>query len=48
MDVRLQHTDVRTDEDIARAARTLLHWTVGLKREAVLAGLREGIVCVPL
>jgi hyperosmotically inducible protein len=35
MNVRLHHTDVRTDEDIARSVRTILHWTVGSSEESL-------------
>jgi hyperosmotically inducible protein len=35
MNVRLHHTDVHTDADIARAVRTILHWTVGLSEESL-------------
>lgn len=44
MDVRLHHTDVRTDEDIARAVRTILHWTVGLSEESVKVQVEKGWV----
>ena len=44
MDVRLHHSDVRTDEDIARAVRTILHWTVGLSDESVKVQVEKGWV----
>jgi hyperosmotically inducible protein len=44
MHVRLHHTDVRTDEDIARAVRTILHWTVGLSEESVKVLVEKGWV----
>jgi hyperosmotically inducible protein len=44
MDVRLLDTDVRTDEEIANAVRTILHWTVGLGEEAVKVQVEKGWV----
>ncbi|MBB5462364.1 BON domain-containing protein [Paraburkholderia sp. Cpub6] len=44
MDVRLLHTDVRTDEDIAKAVRTILRWTVGLSEESVKVQVEKGWV----
>lgn len=44
MDVRLLHTDVRTDEEIANAVRSILHWTVGLSEEAVKVQVEKGWV----
>ncbi|RKR38566.1 BON domain-containing protein [Paraburkholderia sp. BL17N1] len=44
MDIRLLHTDVRTDEEIANAVRTILHWTVGLSEEAVKVQVEKGWV----
>lgn len=44
MDVRLPHTDVRTDEDIAKAVRTILRWTVGLSEELVKVQVEKGWV----
>ncbi|BAX63351.1 OsmY domain-containing protein [Burkholderia stabilis] len=33
--VHLPNDDVRTDEDIANAVRSVPHWTVGLQDDAV-------------
>ena len=44
MDVRLLHTDVRTDEEIANAVRSIMHWTVGLSEEAVKVQVEKGWV----
>ena len=44
MDIRLQHTDVRSDEDIANAVRTILRWTVGLYEDAVKVQVERGWV----
>ncbi|MGF6812991.1 osmotically-inducible protein OsmY [Paraburkholderia sp. Clong3] len=44
MDVRLLHTDVRADEDIAKAVRTILRWTVGLSEESVKVQVEKGWV----
>jgi hypothetical protein len=41
MNIRLLHTDVPTDEDIANAVRTILRWTVGLYEDCQGSG-REG------
>ena len=42
--IRLPHTDVRTDEDIANAVRTILRWTVGLSEAAVKVQVEKGWV----
>jgi len=44
MEVRLPHGDVRTDEDIANAARSILHWTVGLTESSVQVQVEKGWV----
>ena len=44
MDIRLQHADVRTDEDIANAVRTILRWTVGLYEDVVKVQVEKGWV----
>ncbi|HEX8029759.1 MAG TPA: BON domain-containing protein, partial [Vicinamibacterales bacterium] len=44
MEVRLLHTDVRTDEEIANAVRAIMHWTVGLSEEAVKMQVEKGRV----
>src|SRR5579864_6899313 len=44
MDVRLPHGDVRTDEDIANAVRSILHWTVGLTESSVKVQVEKGWV----
>jgi hyperosmotically inducible protein len=44
MDIRLLHTDIRTDEEIANAVRTILHWTVSLSEEAVKVQVEKGWV----
>ncbi|WMY10859.1 BON domain-containing protein [Paraburkholderia phenoliruptrix] len=44
MSVRIAHTDVRTDEEIASAVRTMLRWTVGLSEEAVKVQVEKGWV----
>jgi hyperosmotically inducible protein len=44
MDVRLLHTEVRTDEEIANAVRSIIHWTVGLSEEAVKVQVEKGWV----
>ncbi|AFT89014.1 BON domain-containing protein [Paraburkholderia phenoliruptrix] len=44
MSVRIAHTDVRTDEEIANAVRTMLRWTVGLSEEAVKVQVEKGWV----
>src|SRR5579862_9473457 len=44
MDVRLAHTDARTDEEIANAIRTILRWTVGLSEESVKVQVEKGWV----
>ncbi|MBC8751116.1 osmotically-inducible protein OsmY [Paraburkholderia sp. WC7.3d] len=44
LDVRPLHTDVRTDEDIARAVRTMLRWTVGLSEDSVKVQVERGWV----
>src|ERR1700756_5581950 len=44
MDVRLPHGDVRTDEDIANAVRSILHWTVGLSESSVKVQVEKGWV----
>ncbi|TDV11705.1 BON domain-containing protein [Paraburkholderia caballeronis] len=44
MAVRLPGHDVRTDEDIANVARSILHWTVGLTENAVHVQVENGHV----
>lgn len=44
MSVRLLHADVRTDEEIANAVRTMLRWTVGLSEDAVKVQVEKGWV----
>jgi hyperosmotically inducible protein len=44
MKVHLPHDDVRTDEDIANAVRSILHWTVGLSESAVQIQVESGWV----
>ncbi|SAL84123.1 BON domain protein [Caballeronia choica] len=44
MEVRLPHSDVRNDADIANAADTLLRWTVGLHEGAVKVQVEKGWV----
>jgi hyperosmotically inducible protein len=44
MDVRLLHTDVRTDEEIANAVRSIIRWTVGLSEEVVKVQVEKGRV----
>jgi len=44
MAVRVPHSEVRNDEDIANAVRSLLHWTVGLHEEAVKVQVEKGWV----
>ena len=42
MTVHLPDDDVRTDEDIANAVRSVLHWTVGLNDDAVKVQVEHG------
>lgn len=42
--VRLPGEDVRTDEDIANIARSVLRWTAGLSAEAVQVEVEHGHV----
>ncbi|HHL4078196.1 BON domain-containing protein [Burkholderia sola] len=42
MTVHLPNDDVRTDEDIANAVRSVLHWTVGLHDDAVKVQVEHG------
>lgn len=42
MAVRLLHTDVHTDEDIANAVRSILHWTAGFHDNAVKVQVERG------
>ncbi|PRH48193.1 BON domain-containing protein [Burkholderia multivorans] len=42
MTVHLPNDDVRTDEDIAHAVRSVLHWTVGLHEDAVKVQVEHG------
>jgi hyperosmotically inducible protein len=44
LEVRLGHADVRSDEDIANAVRSILHWTVGLSEESVKVQVEKGWV----
>lgn len=44
MEIRLLHADVRTDEDLASAVRTILHWTVGLREDTVKVQVEKGWV----
>lgn len=42
MTVHLPNDDIRTDEDIANAVRSVLHWTVGLHDDAVKVQVEHG------
>ncbi|VWC68149.1 putative phospholipid-binding protein [Burkholderia lata] len=42
MTVHLPDDDVRTDEDIANAVRSVLHWTVGLHDDAIRVQVERG------
>ncbi|MFL9893220.1 BON domain-containing protein [Paraburkholderia sp. RL17-383-BIF-A] len=44
LNVRLPHSDVRTDEEIANAVRSILRWTVGLSEESVKVQVEKGWV----
>jgi osmotically-inducible protein OsmY len=44
MNIRLPHSDVRTDEEIANAVRSMMRWTVGLSEEAVKVQVEKGWV----
>jgi len=44
MHVSVPHSEMRKDEDIANAALSLLHWTVGLHEEAVKVQVEKGWV----
>jgi osmotically-inducible protein OsmY len=44
MGVRLLHTDVRSDEDIANAVRSIIRWTVGLSEDSVKVQVEKGWV----
>ncbi|VVD34379.1 BON domain-containing protein [Paraburkholderia dioscoreae] len=44
MDIRLPHSDVRTDEDIATAVRSILKWTVGVSDVNVQVEVDNGWV----
>ncbi len=44
MDIRLPHGDVRTDEDIANAVRSILKWTVGVSDVNVQVEVDNGWV----
>ncbi|SDI85973.1 BON domain-containing protein [Paraburkholderia phenazinium] len=44
MDIRLPHGDVRTDEEIANAVRSILTWTVGLRESSVQVEVEKGWV----
>ena len=44
MEVRLPGTDVRSDEDTANAARSMLRWLVGLSEESVKLEVEKGWV----
>ncbi|ABE35593.1 BON domain protein [Paraburkholderia xenovorans LB400] len=44
MDIRLPHSDVRTDEDIANAVRSILKWTVGVSDVNVQVEVDNGWV----
>lgn len=44
MNVRLPNDDVRTDEDIANAVRSILKWTVGLPGSSVQVQVEKGWV----
>ncbi|MFM0470558.1 BON domain-containing protein [Paraburkholderia strydomiana] len=44
LDVRLLHSDVRTDEEVANAVRAIIRWTVGLSEEAVKVQVEKGWV----
>ncbi|ABO59248.1 BON domain-containing protein [Burkholderia vietnamiensis] len=42
MTVHLLDDDVRTDEDIAKAVRSVLHWTVGVHDDAIKVQVERG------
>jgi hyperosmotically inducible protein len=44
MSLRLPHGDIRTDEEIANAVRSMLKWTVGLPEAAVQVQVEKGWV----
>jgi osmotically-inducible protein OsmY len=44
MQVRLPQTELRSDADIADAAHSILHWTVGLPEDAVKVQVERGWV----
>ena len=44
LDVRLSHSDKRTDEDIAHAVRSILLWTVGVPEDKVKVQVEKGFV----
>ncbi|CAN0626231.1 hyperosmotically inducible periplasmic protein [Burkholderia multivorans] len=44
MEVHLPHDDRHTDEDVAKAVRAVLHWTVGLPDEAIKVQVEKGWV----
>lgn len=46
LDVRLPGDDVRTDEDIAHIARSVLRWTAGLSADAVQVEVEHGHVAL--
>ncbi|KDB08226.1 transport-associated protein [Burkholderia sp. lig30] len=44
MEVHLPHDDHHTDEDVAKAVRAVLHWTVGLPDEVIKVQVEKGWV----
>jgi len=44
MDIRLAHGDIRTDEEIANAVRSILSWSVGLPESSVKVQVEKGWV----
>jgi len=44
LDVRLSHSDKRTDEDIAHAVASILLWTVGVPEDKVKVQVEKGFV----
>jgi len=44
MEVRLTHADIRTDEDVANAVRSILKWIVGISESAVQVQVEKGWV----
>jgi osmotically-inducible protein OsmY len=44
MNIRLPHGDIRTDEEIANAVRSMLKWTVGLPEASIQVQVEKGWV----